>query len=256
MNLNFDVEKIKNYKSNSQKARVLTENWVSENMYCPRCGNFNLNHFENNRPVADFFCNFCKNEYELKSNTKNISIKINDGSYETIIRRITSNKNPDFLFMKYSNVQWKVNDLIFVPKHFFVPEIIEKRKPLSQSAKRAGWVGCNILVNKIPTQGKIFIILNGKICDKDDIVNHVNISNRLITKDIKSRGWLMEILNCINLIPTVDFNLTDMYDFEDCLHKKFLNNNNIRAKIRQQLQILRDRKIIEFITRGKYRKII
>ena len=31
MNLNFDVEKIKNYKSNSQKARVLTENWVSEN---------------------------------------------------------------------------------------------------------------------------------------------------------------------------------------------------------------------------------
>lgn len=235
---------------------MLTESWVSENMYCPRCGNFNLNHFENNRPVADFFCPFCKNEYELKSNTKNISIKINDGCYETMIRRITSNKNPDFLFMKYSNLQWKVNDLILIPKHFFIPEIIEKRKPLSKSAKRAGWVGCNILVNKIPTQGKIFIISNEKVFDKNDIVNRINISNRLIIKDIKSRGWLMEILNCINLIATVDFSLNDMYNFEDCLHKKFLNNNNIRAKIRQQLQILRDRKIIEFITRGKYRKII
>ena len=46
MNLKFDIEKIKNYKSNSQKARVLTENWVNENMYCPRCGNFNLNHLK------------------------------------------------------------------------------------------------------------------------------------------------------------------------------------------------------------------
>lgn len=256
MNLKFDIEKIKNYKSNSQKARVLTENWIKENMYCPRCGKFSLNHFENNRPVADFFCPFCKNEYELKSNTKNISSKINDGSYKTMIKRITSNKNPDFLFMKYSNLQWKVNDLILIPKHFFIPEIIEKRKPLSKSAKRAGWVGCNILVNKIPTQGKIFIISNEKVFDKNDIVNRINISNRLIIKDIKSRGWLMEILNCINLIATVDFSLNDMYNFEDYLHKKFLNNNNIRAKIRQQLQILRDRKIIEFIARGKYRKII
>ena len=81
MNLKFDIEKIKNYKSNSQKARVLTEKWVNENKYCPRCGNFNLNHFENNRPVADFFCLSCKNEYELKSNAKNVSLKINDGSY-------------------------------------------------------------------------------------------------------------------------------------------------------------------------------
>ena len=46
-----------------------------------------------------------------------------------------------------------------------------------------------------------------------------------------------------------------MYNFEDYFHKKFLNNNNVRAKIRQQLQILRDRKVIEFIGRGKYRKL-
>ena len=87
--------------------------------------------------MADFFCPSCKNEYELKSNTKNVSLKINDGSYETMIRRITSNKNPDFLFMRYSNVEWKVNDLIFVPKHFFVPEIIEKRNPFISKCKKS-----------------------------------------------------------------------------------------------------------------------
>jgi len=28
-----------------------------------------------------------------------------------------------------------------------VPEIIERRKPLAITARRAGWIGCNILGN-------------------------------------------------------------------------------------------------------------
>ncbi|MEF9988207.1 MAG: hypothetical protein RR504_07455 [Christensenellaceae bacterium] len=36
----------------------------------------------------------------------------------------------------------------------------------------------------------------------------------------------------------------------------FSKNNNIQEKIRQQLQILRDRGVVEFIQRGKYRKIM
>ena len=37
---------------------------------------------------------------------------------------------------------------------------------------------------------------------------------------------------------------------------KVVNNNNIEAKIRQQLQILRNKGIIEFLERGHYRKKI
>ena len=203
--------------------------------------NADINTIKQVSKHGEYFCD--KNNVYYKNEL--LPIK-NSGELEVV----SVEQGDDLLY-----VEWKVNDLIFVPKHFFVPDIIEKRKPLSQSAKRAGWIGCNILVNKIPTQGKIFIISNGEICNKTDIVNHVNISNRLITKDINSRGWLMEILNCINLIPTVEFCLADMYNFEDYLHGKFLNNNNIRAKIRQQLQILRDRKVIEFLERGKYRKL-
>lgn len=43
-----------------------------------------------------------------------------------MIKRITSNNNPDFFFMSYSKKDLEVNDFIFVPKHFFVPDIIEK----------------------------------------------------------------------------------------------------------------------------------
>lgn len=47
-------------------------------------------------------------------------------------------------------------------KTLFVSEIIEERKPLTKSARRAGWVGSNILFSKIPKAGQIFYVENGK----------------------------------------------------------------------------------------------
>jgi len=67
MDLKFDLSIVKDFKSNSQIARVLTEAWVSKNSYCPSCGNSNLHSFVNNSPVADFLCSICKSEFELKA---------------------------------------------------------------------------------------------------------------------------------------------------------------------------------------------
>ncbi len=256
MILKFDDSVISNYHSSSQIARVLTEDWVGQNMFCPRCGNLRLEHFENNRPVADFFCPNCRSEYELKSKNGKLQQKINDGAYQTMIERITGNENPDFFFMSYSKNEWKVNDLIFIPKHFFVPDIIEKRKPLSQSARRAGWIGCNILINKIPEQGKIQIVSDGKICDRNNVLNKVHTSNRLEIEDIQTRGWLFDILSCVNQIETTLFSLEDIYKFEQFLQSKHPQNNNIKPKIRQQLQFLRDKGFVEFLGNGKYKKIV
>jgi type II restriction enzyme len=134
MNLKFNLESINGYHSNSQKARVLTESWVEENLFCPRCGNNNILRFPNNKPVADFYCPHCQSQYELKSKNGTIKNKISDGAYDTMIRRITSLENPDFLFMSYSSQLNCVKDLMFIPKHFFVPNIIEARKPLSPTS--------------------------------------------------------------------------------------------------------------------------
>lgn len=255
MNLAFDNDIIEKYHSGTQIARVLTENWVNHNMYCPRCGNAHIKHFENNRPVADFYCPLCNNEYELKSKNGSLGNKINDGAYSTMIERITSNDNPDFFFMSYSKRELKVKDFILVPKHFFVPDIIEKRKPLAQTARRAGWIGCNILIDRIPEQGRIYIISNGEIMDIDRVVNKANESNHLEIKDINSRGWLMDVLKCINYMPSEIFTLEEMYRFENELHIKHPQNNNIKPKIRQQLQFLRDKGFVEFLGNGQYRKI-
>lgn len=255
MNLSFDMSVAESYKSGAQIARVLTENWVDTNMYCPRCGNQHIKHLKNNLPVADFICPSCNNVYELKSKNGNLGHKITDGAYNTMIRRITSNDNPDFLFMSYSKRELKLIDLILVPKHFFIPDIIEKRNPLPQTAQRAGWIGCNILIDKIPKQGRIVIISNGEIESKNIVINNLENSNSLYKKDLNSRGWLMDVLNCVNKTPSKIFTLEEIYRHVDELSIKHPKNHNIEAKIRQQLQLLRDKGFIEFLGNGNYRKI-
>ena len=256
MDLHFDSTVGNQYHSGTQLARVLTESWVEKNMYCPRCGSLKLNHFPNNRPVADFYCPNCYSQFELKSKTGALGSRINDGAYETMIGRITSNENPDFFFMSYSRQELQVQNFIIIPKYFFVPDIIEKRKPLADTARRAGWVGCNILIERIPVQGRIPIVENGIASSPAKVVEKVNKTLNLQTKDIEARGWLLDTLNCVNSIRSDTFTLDDMYAYELVLSQKHPNNRHVKDKIRQQLQMLRDKGYIEFVSRGHYRKIV
>ena len=252
MNLKLDEFIALNYKSISQKIRVMSEFWLVKNLFCPCCGNLNIEKIKNNSPVADIYCRNCGEIFELKSKKNNIGSKIVNGAYHTMIDRINSNKNPQLFVMDYS-ADFFVKDLIFIPKFFFTSEIIEKRKPLSKNARRAGWTGCNILYKKIPEQGKIDIIRGGKEIEIEKILNSYTNTKKLQTENINLRGWMLDILNCINKIKSETFTLQDVYKFADFLKTKHNFNNNIEAKIRQQLQFLRDRNFIEFIGRGKYK---
>lgn len=253
MKLSFNTKFAEGYKSKSQIARVLSENWVKENSYCPCCGGIELNEYENNRPVADFFCKKCDEDFELKSKNGKLSSVINDGAYYAMIERINSNKNPNFFFLTYSK-NWIVENFIIIPKQFFTPEIIIKRNSLKETAKRAGWIGCNINISNIAEVGKIFLIKDSKIIDKKVVENSFNKTLFLRDKKTDAKGWLLDVMLCVDAIHSNVFTLDDIYQFENKLKLKYPNNNFIRDKIRQQLQVLRDKGIIEFIGRGNYKK--
>lgn len=255
MDLHFNTSLISGYKSATQKARVLTEDWLARNMYCPICGAAMIRRAEPNAPVKDYVCENCKSQYELKSkhkNTDKYTTKVVDGVYHTMIERITSLNNPSFFFMHYDHDE--VNNLIIVPKCFFVPDIIEKRKPLSKSARREGWEGCNILLNKIPDSAKIPIIRNKVVLDPQNVCENYNRVFSLQTHSLESRGWLFDVLNCVEKLGNT-FTLNEMYSFVEYLQIKHPANNNLEAKIRQQLQLLRDKGFIEFTSRGNYKKL-
>ena len=255
MDLRFNTSLIHGYKSATQIARILTEDWFARNMYCPVCGEVSITKAEYNAPVKDYVCNHCKSQYELKSKKEysdKYTTKVADGVYRTMIDRITSLDNPSFFFMHYDN--YEVNNLIIVPNCFFVPEIIEKRKPLSQNARRSGWEGCNILLKQIPNFAKIPIIKNKIVLDRKNICKEYNKIYSLQTNSFESRGWLFDILGCIERLNST-FTLKQMYKFVEELKAKHPTNNNVEAKIRQQLQFLRDKGFIEFSSRGSYKKI-
>lgn len=258
MNLQLNLSDSKTYKNSSQKARIITENWAYNNLYCPVCGNEKLNKFPNNRPVADFYCHECKAQFELKGSGEKLKDKIVNGAYSAMIARILSDNNPHLFYMNYSVLPNSncgfVHNLIFVPKYFFTPKIIEKRKPLSPNAKRAGWVGCNILYTDIPEQGKISIIKKDREMDKNNVLLQSKYSEKLNFAAVDKRTWVFEILNIISSLND-EFELRDVYAYKEELSRVYPQNHHIEDKIRQTLQILRDKGIITFEGRGKYKRV-
>lgn len=247
----LNVDLALQYKSNSQKIRVMTEFWTWENIFCPSCGE-SITHYENNKPVADFYCKKCEEDYELKSGTV-LWKKIVDGAYSTMINRLQSDSNPNFFFLNYAS-DFRINNFIVIPKHYFTSDVIEKRKPLSITAKRSWWTGCNILLSPIPESWKIFYIKNWENISRKEVLR--SWDKTLFLRDKKSndsKGWILDIMKCIEMLRKTEFTLQEIYDFEPVLKRKYPNNNFIKDKIRQQLQFLRDKGFLEFVSSGKYR---
>jgi len=69
------------------------------------------------------------------------------------------------------------------------------------------------------------------------------------------RGWLIEVMKCVEALGRQEFELADVYAFEARLSALYPNNRHVKQKIRQQLQVLRDRGYLEFLSRGRYRVI-
>jgi type II restriction enzyme len=144
MKLGFEEPQMP-FDSGSQQARVWTERWVADWMFCTNCGAARLSQFPANSPVADFFCADCSEQFEVKSkNGKAFGNSVADGAYDKKIARLQSKTNPNLVLVGYSKIAKAVHSVCVVPKHFFVPEIVQRRPPLAATARRAGWVGSNI----------------------------------------------------------------------------------------------------------------
>lgn len=60
-------------------------------------------------------------------------------------------------------------------------------------------------------------------------------------------------MRCVESLGKPEFTLDEVYEFEHHLGDLYPGNQNVRPKIRQQLQFLRDKGFIEFVSRGHYR---
>jgi len=251
MNLQCRIDLASKYKAGPQIARVLSEDWCTRELYCPACDSDQLTGSKPNNPAVDFECKTCEQPFQLKSLRHWSPGKVVDAGYEAMMRAIRADRTPNLLLLQYSNL-WMGQNLLLVPRMFFTESIIEKRTALGPHARRAGWVGCNILLGAIPADGRIHVIRDGVPALKEQVRDEFSRVRRLAELPPSVRGWTLDVLRIVRGLGKSNFSLKEMYEFESDLKALHPLNRNVRPKIRQQLQVLRDFGLIRFSSRGMY----
>lgn len=240
------------YKKQSQKARVLTEAWVRDQVRCPGCGG-SLRLLPPNTKVADFECNQCGEMYQLKSQSRPFERKILGAEYKSTIKSIQSGRHPSLILLEYDRISMMVRNLEFIHKSWISPSVVVPRKPLGPNARRANWQGCQLDLDQIPDAARVQAIREGVGQPEEQVRTQWHACQLVAEATAESRGWLSDILRVIDSLPA-EFTLQDVYRFEFELARLYPSNQHIRETIRKQLQKARDRGIVEFVQRGRYRK--
>lgn len=253
MNLQLPIEGIDRYESASQRARVATEGWGQANLYCPNCDSPKLDRSAANTPAIDFTCPRCDAPFQLKSQGQRYSASIPDAAYSAMRRVMEEDKTPNLFALHYEPQLWKVRNLVLIPRFAFSVSILKRRRPLRATARRHGWVGCSFLLDRIPPDAKIPVIVDGVAASPTDIRRQYARLKPLENVSVEKRGWTLDVLNVVRSIRKAEFSLGDVYAFESDLGRLHPHNRHIRDKIRQQLQILRNLNFLTFLGRGDYR---
>ena len=200
------------YESASQSARVWTERWVREFLIAPTAARHVLiNTPPISLPPISFAAPAARTTNSRVQKNK-FSAKVLDGAFQSMCERVAATNNPNLLLLNYDLKSFAVTNLFVVPKQFFVREVIEERKPLASTARRAGWIGCKILLNEIPDAGKIFFVRNGRLEPKNSVLEQWQRTLFLRQQEADARGWLIEVMKCVELIGKPEFRLDDVYD--------------------------------------------
>ena len=241
------------YKSKAQQARVVTEAWGKNELFCANCNSSSLDETPANNRAIDFVCPNCSAPFQLKAKTGVIGKTIHDGAYTAMLQTIREDRTPNLLVMRYALPTWRVVDLILIPSFAFPESAIIKRNPLAPTARRAGWVGCNIDLSRIALDARIPVVA----ASEPEAAAKVRASYERLKplREIKAaqRGWTLDVLNVVRSLGKAEFTNGDVYARDRELEKLHPDNRNVRPKIRQQLQVLRDAGFLLHVESGHWR---
>lgn len=108
-----------------------------------------------------------------------------------------------------------------------------------------------LLAALVPLKEKQLPPLKLDYSTEDDLLSEHEIpfiSNKL-------NGWTKSVFEELSKLNQQVFTTGDFYKFAPDLKIKYPNNQNVDAKIRQQLQFLRDIGLIKFVKPGTYKKL-
>ncbi len=260
MDLQMDPSVAAGYTSLSQVARKVTGDWAARNLFCPACEWNSLNQTPSDSTRLDFLCPECSASFRLRGKSGAFGRVVPNSAYQPKVDAILRGESPHYAFLRYSRTNWTVSDLFLVPGFFFTPALIQERRPLKPTAKRAGWVGSNILLGALPAEARVPVVVSGLVRDITEVRDDWARFRFLQTDERAHGGWGAAVLSCVRDMVRIsrqqEFTLQDYYTlYTDVLSAQFPDNHHVQDKIRQQLQMLRDAGILTFLGNGRYEVI-
>lgn len=252
MRLEMDHRLTEGLTGPTQMARRVTESWAAEAMYCLACPAKSISSTPPNTKVVDFVCAKCQASYQLKAGKSWSERRVPDGAFHTMITAVREGTAPHLLLMQYTP-EWRVRNLMLVPSFFLAESAIRERPPINPGRRRAGWIGCDIILDAIAEDGKVRLVENYISSPPRAVRERFDRICALAQLPATKRGWTLDVLAIVRRLTQSEFVLSDIYAHQSELAALHPNNKNIRPKIRQQLQVLRDMNLLRFEGRGRYR---
>jgi len=253
MNLSMTGSLADCFKSGSQKAGNVTEAWGAENFYCPNCSSPKLDWLKPGTKASDYHCPHCDFWYQLKSKKSPIGKSITDGAYAAMMEAVREDRAPSHFFLHYDLATWSVRNLLLVPYFAFPSSAIVKRPPLAATARRAGWIGCNFDLSRVPADARISVVTEKKIVPATEVREKFKKVKPLKELSVKERGWTLDVLNGVRSLGKQEFTNGDAYMLAGQLEQLHPDNRHVKDKIRQQLQVLRDAKLLIHVSSGLWK---
>jgi type II restriction enzyme len=175
-------------------ARVISEAWAAANLFCAACTSNELRLAGPNTAAYDLTCPRCSEPYQLKSTRRWNDHRVVDSAYAAMVKAIRTDSTPNLLLMHRSD-EWCIERILLIPRFFFTESIVERRKPLASTARRAGWVGCNILIGGIAKDGRIEVVENGECRSPKEVRSGFEKYKRL--KNFRLRCAVGHSMSCV-----------------------------------------------------------
>ena len=100
---------------------------------------------------------------------------------------------------------------------------------------------------------RISVVNEGTPLTPREVRGSYNRLRPLEKLQVEKRGWTLDVLQVVQSLRKLEFALAHVYAHSGTLAKLHPNNRHVRPKIRQQLQILRDLGLLDFLGGGSYR---
>ena len=139
--------------TDKQKLGVFGEDLVAKNLICPKCKKKKtLKKLPTNFKCADLICDFCGFLAQVKTSKVNDITKIPNKILGAAWKPQEERMKAGIYFPLYLVLVSKekyTNSIFYLSADLQTKEIFEPRKPLSASARRAGWQGFMYNISEI-----------------------------------------------------------------------------------------------------------